>query len=695
MNTNIYLDAYKKFNENQSGMLYSIMQKSVPYIRYFEQSETPTTEIYDAIGSEIFHGINSKTMRSITFFTRLFKNSNYFVAENLEQKNAPIELLQLVDPILNVYSISSRHNLFYTANVYKAFETSKIKTDRPTFNETLSEDIHVVMNHLSNMQPIYIPKNAHERNLGIYMLKFGEIISYCNDHQHNETYRPTLNNDKYPIEFSDSSVKMLNKFKIVSVPRDLQKILFKPGKHFDQIVKLTKLNNDSGFYCYIIDGVYIPIMCKHEFMSYSGVSLSEISIECYKRGKCKYCGQELIPYHERSRESLPPKVYDMIYRYIATFKNPVDTNSVMNILFNVIFELVKANIPKDSGSKYENYVVAFSAVYIYGLYIASKKSSIEYTRRIATYIDLLRDYWSGVGWNQEVIDKTISDKKIMGDLLGVLNQIINKIYRNEFVFSDMLPASILFNKILIPNESETPKPKTEVQKLYIENMSKLGEYNDLIRILSMISRKYESLYNNITKYKTVDYETVIKTISVKNIEDKDIEKFYSLVVKYYCPENGYHEFTNKQDTCKHCGLKSNLSNKLSIMHKYESTMRSQYMQKPHCKDISKMISTKRFDVLQIGDYDQNDLFTKFIQLDDHTLKTTIMQSIDQNKNIDETVKLICGLTSFDDSEIKRTPEFIKQAFCFIIDNKLKDDSDILNELMYMYMKVSNVNILFT
>ena len=29
------------------------------------------------------------------------------------------------------------------------------------------------------------------------------------------------------------------------------------------------------------------------------------------------------------------------------------------------------------------------------------------------------------------------------------------------------------------------------------------------------------------------------------------------------------------------------------------------------------------------------------------------------------------------------------------DNKLKDDSDILNELMYMYMKVSNVNILFT
>jgi hypothetical protein len=98
----------------------------------------------------------------------------------------------------------------------------------------------------------------------------------------------------------------IDRYPISEVPRELQRLIRDIGAHFGELKDMLAFNPTTGFYTYEIinNGVSIllSVVCKHEYLTYTGASMIDISRECYRDGKCKYCGAELNAYHERPIE---------------------------------------------------------------------------------------------------------------------------------------------------------------------------------------------------------------------------------------------------------------------------------------------------------------------------------------------------------------------------------------------------------
>ena len=484
-----------------------------------------------------------------------------------------------------------------------------------------------------------------------------------------------------------------SKYRIVLIPRDLEKKFNRIGKYFEEVKTLLKYNPDNGFYSYTIDNVQVPIICKHEYLSLEGVSPSEISIECYMDGVCKYCGQELNAYHEQINDNLPPKVYDLIFKYIKSINANVEADSLTFILFNMIYKLVDNNVKKINIKNYDASVVALAALFLYKVFV-STKGNIEYNHHKDKFLSNVFEYCGSIGWDKSKVEQLVKEDSLFAGIDNINSIIKGKIYVNDISFINALPISIMFEKLVHPKDFDKLKPTNKIEELFI--MSKDGvlhsgiiEYNKLIDKSNMLIWKNKMLNDTIKDVENVVCDLELKKLNVR--VSKNGAKFFDKICKWYCPVNGMHDYSNK--ICKHCGLKEDLSNKHHVYFKYESVINNNYTSKPNVIDESRFMIGKAHTFDDIKKYSASDLFSKFININNNSLKVALENGIKNDNDFRDAVKLISVLTTFDADKIERNTESIMRWYCYIIDKGIKDRDEMINELKYLYLKIRNIGLL--
>ena len=596
------------------------------------------------------------------------------------------------DFMIEVFDILNEGNNLIVQNQHKAKIYQTIEEERTSVSDSLIQQPHVTeiqyaLSKITN-SIAYVTKAKSYEDLMRQnaMREFALMTAYRVMHGRFTKYITAPLSVKYVAPI----IKM--KHDIVSISKDIQRKFNQPGKYFAEIKKYLKLQ-PNGFYCYDLNGIMVPILCKHEWMSYQGKPPNIISIECYKKGKCKYCGQEMMAYHEQVRENLPPKIYDLIYKYMATINENIEETSLLYALFTLIYDSIAENVNRKSVKNYDAVIVAYAGLYLYVIYL-STKSGIHYNNKVNKFLDSVKQYWSEVGWTNETITKAAQNTKMFPNMDKMTDIIKEKIYDNKITFLDVLPLSILFHTNADPMKLDELVAKTKMQKLWKEGPEKMNQFNTLFSKSLMSLWKFTNLQNNIEKLGKksikINYEVpVIKTETVKNGE-----KFFYGMCEEYCPVSYIHEWNGNGNVCKHCGLKKDLSNKKDIYTKYFVTINNSYLQRPSVLPIERFKIEKLYKKEMIEKYKGAELFDKYIKIDNHIMKQKLNESIDSGKYTNELLKLVSTLTTIELDKLPKTPEFIKQGFSFVVDNHIKSADDVLNELKNICFSIKNINWIF-
>lgn len=662
-----------KLNNTQLGIIYNVMKNGNFGLNYYKFS--PGVEQYNTDSStEMEYAINKYSGEVGTLYHRYYHQ---------------IENIQYFDFMNELFDYMNEGKILLVQNQHKAEIFTNIEENKTTASETsLSPsmtDVAFVLSKIKNGIIYNQPKSDRELlRLNELTRTYPQMIAYKSKHVKCTKYTRKSAATKYVSPL----IKLVNK--ITLIPKDLQQKFYKPGKYFDEVKNVLKLNPETGFYSYKLDDLLIPILCTHEYMTYDGKSPSEISIECYKKGKCKYCGQELMAYHEQYKENLPPKIYDLIYRYIGTISENIEESALMYSLFTLIYDAIQENINKADVKNYDATVVAFSALYLYAIYTNTKETINYNNHRINRFLDSAKKYWSEVGWTNDTIEEAINDSPILSNMKNVEEIIKEKIYKNEIKFSDLLPVSTLFDKNIEPKDYDKLEPKSETQKLW--KTGKMENFNKLFDKAQLILWKFVLIKNFIDKMSKEKIKVNFEIPNIKQSTVKNGEKFFFASCGTYCPASEFHVFSS--GACKFCGIKKDLSNKKDIYNKFQNVINNSYLQEPYILSNERFKIDKLYHKKDIEAYKADDLFEKYLVIDNHVLKQSLNKSIEKGEHLDETLNFISGLTTIEINDLDKTPEFIKKSICFIIDKKIKSVDDVLNELKNIYFKIKSVDWLF-
>ena len=108
--------------------------------------------------------------------------------------------------------------------------------------------------------------------------------------------------------------EMKQQYQVAKIPSEIREIV--ESRNTERMEAVLKLNPLTGFYEFTDqNGISFPIICRHVFMYLKNVSLIDISIECLKNGRCRYCGQEMSNYAEHLVADVPSSVVSIIYQF--------------------------------------------------------------------------------------------------------------------------------------------------------------------------------------------------------------------------------------------------------------------------------------------------------------------------------------------------------------------------------------------
>lgn len=662
----------RNLNNNQLGIVYEAMKNGDENIPLFKLN-TDDTQINSA---ELTHyGFNTYSRELMTFYT------NRFIPNGDETV--------LVDFMSKVFDYMNEGNILLINNQYKAKIFGKIEENKTTSStDAIFTDIKYVLTKIKSPVPYSHVSDKKDYERFYDLANYAPMLAYKVKHANCARYC-CGGGGKSSSGVKYTSPTITINFKPVLIPKDLQRKFNKPRKHFEEIRNLLKLNEETGFYSFTVENVNIPILCKHEYLIYEGKPMSEISLECYSDGKCKYCGQEIMAYHEQVKEILPPRVYDLIYKYMGTISENVDESGLMNSLFSLIYDSIKANVDTSDVKNYDASVVAFTALYLYVVYVKTK-GGINYNVKISKFIDSAKKYWTEIGWTNDVVEQATKNSAMFSNMSNITEIIREKIYTNDILFLDVLPASIMFMRSVHPKEYDKVEAKTEIQKLWKSN--KMIQYNKLFDKKISESWKFTHMNEAVEEMGKRKVEVSFGVVNIKPQALKNGEKFFTTCCEHYCPVANVHSWGGGSGgVCKHCGLKKDLSNKKDIYSKYETIINNSYLQKPCVLDDDKFKIDKLYSKSQIEKYKAEDLFEKFLVVDNHVLKQSIDKAINEKLHMDEIIKLISVITTLEEKELDKTPEFIKKALCFIIDNHIKEANEMMNELKNIYFKINSMN----
>ena len=348
-------------NNTQLGIVYNVLkhgQEDLYILCNF--NEENSVDIKN--NSTTFYGVNMNNLELVTLFTyssKIIRNYGTFK-----------------DFMMSVFNYVNEGKILLIQNQYKSIIYTEIESNKTTTRTTNKiTDVDYILTKIKNGIVYSKPKSLEDIRRFKKLNSYALMMAYKIKHGNYSKYKCNKSITAY------NSPKIKIKYDITLIPKDLQNKFNKPGRYFDEIKNVLKLDKDTGFYSYYLESSKIPILCTHEYMIYDGKPLAEVSISCYKKGKCKYCGQELNAYHEQLKESLPPKIYDLIYKYMETINENIEESSLMFTLFSLIYDSIKINVDKADVKNYDASIIAFTGLYLYAVYVKTK-DSIKYNMKI-------------------------------------------------------------------------------------------------------------------------------------------------------------------------------------------------------------------------------------------------------------------------------------------------------------------------
>lgn len=538
------------------------------------------------------------------------------------------------------------------------------------FTPLISDLYKTYFTHEFRTKYYHIPLNMNFlSDARVYDYLKGNEIGYYIDKCKNLTHYKTKK------EMTD------NKYKIVSIPKDIAKLFNKLTAYFEEAIKYLKLDEKTGYYCYHHpDNVIIPVVCKHIVLLMKGVNPIDVANECYKDGICKYCKQDMIAYNQMETLTLPPSASSLVISFAECFKSGLSTETIIHIVMNYcIRRLDKLGVSIYSGDE----CVGFTAIFILRLIKITSQhfKLIDYkikglTQKISQKLALL-------GKSEEDVKNMLENNDIFGDienvniqLLSALEESKNKNKNNEFSVD---AEDVLFN---------SPKNRTpinKIQELYLNNKYELYKTVLAVKIL------YNSLYN----WKFDDKNL----IDISDIFRDDIKlkintigfKFFQLTYKFYCPVNMIHHYDNNK--CKYCGLLKNGDNSDDIYNKYNEIINNVSTAEPFTikdnelnkinndikilDDINKVVPDRFKDILHKYGLDYTTIASfenNFKIINNNYFKhLAIILNISQDKLTEYTLK-------------NKPEEYTKKIFVYICKNEFEKEETIVNILFSCYDK---------
>lgn len=391
---------------------------------------------------------------------------------------------------------------------------------------------------------------------------FGLLRHLCFNNDFNEEYfyqliyqyynrneliiKHTNFNKKLSLEdLNIQSSEVINKYKIAKLPDDIANII--RSKDIKKIEEILKLNTKTGFYEYIDNNGYaIPVMCRHLLMYLKGISLVDISIECLKNGQCRYCGQEMSNYAEHLVSDIPSSVVSIIYQFFDLI--PYNFN-ISQLFYNTAEYLTKTLEKNDILSEKKQQIFTYLFFYSYLL-----NSTIKFRTSTKKYRQFISDASKVANANGLTINE-LNDFKLVEDYSIYDNIIQSALYNNTINYYEMIPLSLLFD-IDNFNSVDELKASTNEQKLY--QALKMPQFNE------QVDNFIRALFKmDITK------DFISKTFDIPKIpiqEKSGVLLVFLKIIKYFCPVNIIHSFSN--GVCKHCGYNSKKENSIETYEKH-------------------------------------------------------------------------------------------------------------------------------
>jgi hypothetical protein len=398
--------------------------------------------------------------------------------------------------------------------------------------------------------------------------EFADTLAHFFHRQHFEQFLK-----KNLIEYNDTHNMNESKHVIVNIPKEMQLKLLKPGKFFSEISSLLHLSKESNFYTYSISGQEIPVLCKHEYMLYNNEPLDKIADECYKFGKCKFCNQELVAYHERGKEMLHPASYNIIYQFIECFNEHIDETRLLNYICNILIDELKPYTDITSVKE-----LAFTSVFLLKIHTLTK-GVILYNSHFHSFQGRIKENCANAGWPWTTVQRIVGDENEFTGLKDCLE--IVKSFRPMNLYEqhpDISIVSALFEKVC--NLGDKLVATTKIQEIYLK-----GEVVAFNRAIT------DNVYKNWNMKKYFDPKS--RKITVSKVTRTSIDKqpsrtslnFFQRVWFSYCPAGGVHNFVKK--ICKHCGIDDAGSNLSTVFQKYEHVISNLYSEPYAVPDIKK------------------------------------------------------------------------------------------------------------
>lgn len=506
-------------------------------------------------------------------------------------------------------------------------------------------------------------------------------------HQHQSPRKYVI--AKSPVNLG---LKTINeKYKVVEIPRDEQKMFMRPGKHFQEIKKLLEYNEKNGFWSFKIDGQLIPILCTHEYMIYDGKPPSDVAALCYKDGLCKFCKQELLAYHEKIEDNIPVKMYDLIYKFIESIDVTVDETMLLHSLYTIIMTGIDKlkNTTTMFNEQYELVMIAYAGVYLFAIYEHTKSTKggagaldesqgasdntggkiLYNVAKINLFLDAASIYWMDLGWNKSKVKQLSQDTNMFPDLSNI-NDIIRlaMFTAKDDAYADIVPAAVLLGRLVNPRtdiiDGEGGTSLNVLQKIFMQSF-KQGEFllnSPMMKLNNDFYRNLARLWKFIAVKAALDQcsgkakKTSGDVLKMVTTVPKDYLPFWNKVYKHYCPEGKEHRYVSGK--CSQCGLEESGKNKEEVYKKYLGTISGSFLQSPQ------LISTDKLSMPPL--WTQKDIET----FDEHVLDTSVPVNIETLSFLQLTpVEQVTLLDKFNDN-IEKLVDIIQKYTGVVVDKKL-------------------------
>lgn len=469
-------------------------------------------------------------------------------------------------------------------------------------------------------------------------------------------------------------------YKIVKISKDLEHKISHIDAYFTELKDVLVFDQNTGYYFIKIDGENVPVLCRHLYLLFSGVSDQEISLECYKDGKCKYCGEEIRIYNENAKMVISSQVYSMIYSFLDCIKDSVNDTLFWNYIINNIHEEIVLNNLKIN----ETEMLAFCGIYLLKLQKETEEFIQYYKSRVMSFKSTVRIINADLGRSTFQINSILEQPGVF-KTINKLTQLLkdNVLYSNS-VNADMLPFAVLFEDSNFFIGSPLPSKMNTVQTLYVN-----GKMYELIDKFNDIRNKQWSFSPFYLKNK---YSTDIYIRNFK--EEKDTLnnlEFFKNTCKNYCPMSTRHEFKRSTNTCVHCGLKNDFSNYKEIFNEFKDIIINSYVKNEEY-DENKWKINSLYSIDKLNEYNEKLLFVKYIPSEQISFNNILLKNmLEADEETNEKARVyLASIYRKSINEIPTDNKLIVKLFCKAGEQNLVPTSLLLENLQYIYANIKNI-----